>query len=120
MNGNCWLLYLWMVESPEVDIGCVFWEELEGRWLVLGKSYIKHCILWDYVFNPRGKGELQSVLCSVPESLLHRNLRGQPLESSLDPASVEFQPASLRHTGEFEISSSPISSVFVQCKQFLP
>lgn len=103
-----------------MDIGCVFWEELEGRcwfWRSLIKSI---AYLWDYLFNPRGKGELRSLLCPVPESLPHGTLRGQPPESGLDPACVEFQPASLRPTGEFEISPSPISSLFVQCKQFLP
>lgn len=75
--------------------------------------------LWITFLIQGAKGELRPLLCPMPESLLYGTLGGQPLESGLDPACVEFQPASLPHMGEFEIFPSPISSLFVQCKQFL-
>lgn len=89
----------------------VFWEEWKGIWWTCGEILQKWLFIsMSYLFNPKAR-ELLSLLCPyTPEPV---TLKGQQLQFWLDPASVEFQPASLQHTGEFEIFLPPPFLLFL-------
>lgn len=116
---------LWTVEAPEsAECGWVCFLRRVGRnLLVFGEVLFKKHILylWDFLFNPRGKGELLSQLCSYTRRLSACDFQRSATSSlvwTLLVLNLSQQVSSMQENLRF--SPSPISSVFVQCKQFLP
>lgn len=116
---------LWTVEAPEsAECGWVCFLRRVGRnLLVFGEVLFKKHILylWDFLFNPRGKGELLSQLCPYTRRLSACDFQRSATSSlvwTLLVLNLSQQVSSMQENLRF--SPSPISSVFVQCKQFLP